>query len=242
MRDFTLVVIAVLLNPVLSSASNPIQQNPIRKTSVATSRYAQLPLIFEANRGQASADADFISRGPGYNVLMNARKITLALLAGKARKEDTGVDQIVIEILDGDRNCRMHGVGALRTETNYFVGNQPGNWSIGVRTYSKVKYDNVYPGIDLIFYGSGRDIEYDFIVHAGADYRNIKLSLQGEGEEIIEKDGSLAMATRQGAIRFRSPVIYQEGDKGKKNVQGRFVLSASSAPGVSKTLSFDVPS
>src|SRR5438445_6055657 len=116
MRLCTVVVMASLLTPVLSSAANHAQQIAIRKDSMALSRYARLPLLFEANRGQASVDADFISRGLGYNVYLNASKIALALREEKTNGDaSTATHVIAIEILDGDTKCRLHGVEELKT-------------------------------------------------------------------------------------------------------------------------------
>jgi len=242
MRLCTVVVMAALLTPMFSSAMDHTQQDATRKDSIALSRYAQLPLLFEANRGQASVDADFISRGPGYNLYLNARKITLALRHGRGfnGNENTAGDVIAIEIFDGDSNCRLHGVEELKTQTNYLIGNQSGRWQTGVQTYGKVEYENVYPGIDLIFYGSGGNIEYDFVVHAGADYRKIKLSIEGQSAESIENDGTLVLPAGLGTLRFRTPIIYQESAQGKTNVKGRFVLSASQGHAAARTLSFEV--
>ena len=242
MRLCTVVVMAALLTPVLSSAANHAQQIAIRKDSMALSRYARLPLLFEANRGQASVDADFISRGLGYNVYLNAKKITLALRHGRVGngEERPSTNVVAIEILDGDIKCRLHGIEKLKSQTNYFIGNQSDRWQTSIQTYGKVEYENVYPGIDLIFYGRSGDIEYDFVVHAGADYRKIKLSIQGQDAESIEKDGTLILPAGLGTLRFRTPIIYQENAQGRTNVKGRFVLSESHGDAAARTLSFEV--
>src|SRR2546427_4467403 len=141
MRLCTVVVMAALLTPVLSSAANHAQQIAIRKDSMALSRYARLPLLFEANRGQASVDADFISRGPGYNVYLNPQRIILALRHGRelTGDESTATNVVAIEVLDGDMKCRLHGVEELKTQTNYFIGNQSSRWQTGIQTYGKVE-------------------------------------------------------------------------------------------------------
>jgi hypothetical protein len=77
-------------------------------------------------------------------------------------------------------NPQIVGVDELHGKSNYFIGNDPRQWRTEIPTYSKVKYEAVYPGVDLVYYGTqGHQLEYDFVVAAGADPRQIKLSFAG---------------------------------------------------------------
>ncbi|HEY6337262.1 MAG TPA: SBBP repeat-containing protein [Candidatus Sulfotelmatobacter sp.] len=145
---------------------------------------------------------------------------------------------LAIGFIGGDAHCNLRGVDELNGKTNYMIGRDPSKWRVGVRTFRKVKYENVYPGIDLVFYGTGREVEYDLVVHPWADPNRIELSIDGETSATIEKDGALALATRGGPIRFKAPVIYQEMSEGRQSVRGHFTLT--STPDSRKKLTFAV--
>jgi len=243
-RTYHLLLTAVVLTAMPSDASSPGPENRHRQASpVAHSRYTRLPLLFEANQGQASADTDFIARGPGYNLFLTPKRMTLSLEAGQSANEGQIPvhDAIAIEPLDSDRQCQLRGVEELDSKINYLIGKNPANWQIGVRTYRKVKYENLYTGIDLVFYGTTEHIEYDFVVYPGADAARIKFSLRSEGTAAIEENGDLALATKAGTMLFKAPLIYQETARGKQRRYGRFLLTKPQESG-EKTLSFEVAS
>ena len=244
MRTYELLLIAVVITAVPCGASSPSPENHHRQASQGMhSRYARLPLLFEANQGQASAETNFIARGPGYNLFLTPKRMTLSLEGGQsAEKGRVPVrDAIAIEPLDSDRQCQLRGIDELDSKINYLIGNNPADWQIGVRTYAKVKYENLYTGIDLVFYGTPEHIEYDFVVHSGADVARIKFSLRSEGTVAIEENGDLALATKAGTILFRAPLIYQETSGGKQRRYGRFRLSKPQESD-EMTLSFEVAS
>ena len=101
----------------------------------------------------------------------------------------------------------------LPGKVNYFIGNDPKKWRTNVPTYAKVRYHNVYPGVDLEYYGNqGGQLEYDFIVAPGADPSAITLQVGAVREPPlrIDADGDLVIAAKGGEIRFHKPQVYQE--------------------------------
>ncbi|MGH7815337.1 MAG: hypothetical protein ACREQI_15195, partial [Candidatus Binataceae bacterium] len=58
-------------------------------------------------------------------------------------------------LVGANPHARIEGVDPLRAKANYFIGNNPGKWHTDVPTYAKVRYRNIYPGIDLVYYGAG---------------------------------------------------------------------------------------
>jgi Beta-propeller repeat len=243
-RNYYLLVAAMLFMAKSSAVSSPVHRSNDRQASVvAQARNPHLPLLFEANLGQASAEADFIAHGPGYNLFLSPKRMTLALEDGGAFKggQNAVHDAIAIEMLDSDQHCQPRGAEELSSKINYILGKDPANWQIGVRTYGKVKYENLYAGIDLVFYGTAEHIEYDFIVHPGADTSKIRFSLKSEGSAVIEEDGALALATKAGTIRFRAPLVYQEAASGKQSRQGHFLLAKPQGSG-ERIVSFEVAS
>src|SRR5439155_20702038 len=117
----------------------------------------------------------------------------------------------------------VSGLDELPGKANYLIGN-PAKWRTNVPTYAKVRYRAVYPGIDLVYYGNQRQLEYDFVVSPGADPERIVLGFQGAERLEINAEGELVLQAAGEVIRQRVPVIYQEIDGVRTKIEGRYVL------------------
>ncbi|PWU07287.1 MAG: hypothetical protein C5B51_10290 [Terriglobia bacterium] len=125
--------------------------------------------------------------------------------------------------LDGaSPEARPAPADPLPGKTNYFVGSS--RWQTDVEGYGRVKLRNVYPGIDLIFYGSQGVLEFDFLVSAGADPKQIRWQLESSGPSHLSRDGDLVLGAAPGAPRWKRPVSYQEIAGQRKAVESRFQL------------------
>jgi Beta-propeller repeat len=243
-RFFYLFIASMCLVPTSPAVSGAVRaKSQEQTTQVAPARHPRLPLWFEANQGQASADTDFLAHGPGYNLFLSQKGMTLALESGNSAKEGRNSihDAIAIQMMDSDQECRPRGVQELNSKINYLIGKDASKWQIGVRSYGKVKYEALYPGIDLVFYGSAEQIEYDFIVHPGADISRIRFSLKTGGGAVVDGQGALALKTKAGTIRFKAPLIYQDAAGVRQNRQGHFLLTGSKNSG-ERIVSFEVAS
>jgi hypothetical protein len=110
----------------------------------------------------------------------------------------------------GNAKARVVALDELPGRGNYFIGNDPKKWRTNVPSYARVKYEGVYPGVDLIYYGNRRQLEYDFVVAPGADPNQIKLSFAGaEGMRVDTASGDLVLKVGDGEVRFRKPAVYQ---------------------------------
>src|SRR6185295_17642841 len=98
----------------------------------------------------------------------------------------------------------------LPGKSNYFIGSDPKKWTLNVPNYSRVKYRSAYPGVDVVFYGRGRHLEYDLIVAPGADFRAARMRFEGVQSVRLDASGDLVIAARSGEIRERKPAVYQE--------------------------------
>src|SRR6266699_1817546 len=105
---------------------------------------------------------------------------------------------------------RASGLEELPGKANYFVGTDPAKWRTNVPTYAKVRYEQVYPGIDLVYYGNQRQLEYDFVVAPGADPKKIVLGLKGGDKLEIDAHGDLVLHAGGDSVRLHKPVLYQE--------------------------------
>jgi Domain of Unknown Function (DUF1080)/Beta-propeller repeat len=109
-----------------------------------------------------------------------------------------------------DPRTRIVGMGELPGRNNYFIGSDPAKWRTNVPSYSKVKYQGVYPGIDLIFYGNRRRLEYDLVVAPGSDPRQIELSFTGaDGMRVDASCGDLVLRVGDDEVRFHKPAVSQ---------------------------------
>jgi hypothetical protein len=182
----------------------------------AAAQYGRLPLSFAPG---AAGSETFVSRGNGYSLLLTRAGAELRL------KSATAKPATVKMVIAGEKtDTRVSGEDRLPGTANYFVGNDPAHWRRNVPTFGAVRYSEVYPGIDLRFYGNRGELEYDFVVAAKTDPAQIRMRFE-EGERLeIGSDGSLAIGEGEARIAFHKPVVYQEIGAGRRMVAGRFAL------------------
>jgi len=112
----------------------------------------------------------------------------------------------------------------LPGKSNYFLGNDPSKWRTNVRNYARVRYEQVYPGIDLVFYGNQGQLEFDFIVAPGANPRAITLSFPTADELELDPKEDLLVQAKGGSVLLRKPVVYQEATGKRQGIASRYVL------------------
>ncbi len=175
-----------------------------------------LPLTFEANRGHEPPEVDFSARGDGYKLWLTRSEAVLAVRGATApvivRMGVAGV--AATASARGDQ--RLPGV------VNRVSGNDRRQWT-SAPTFGAVRYQGVYPGIDLVYYGNQRQLEYDFVVAPGADPGQIALAFTGARPR-LEADGSLVLAHAEGELRFAAPVLYQRFLGVRLPVAGAFTV------------------
>src|SRR5262249_53676405 len=123
-------------------------------------------------------------------------------------------------------DVKVTGTDELPGKSNYFVGNDPKEWRSNVATYTKVKYESIYPGIDLIYYGSQQRLEYDFVVAPGGNPHRIQFDVRGARRISRSIDGDLVLRVAEGEVRWHAPVAYQEDDSGhRRSIYGKYVIT-----------------
>jgi hypothetical protein len=190
------------------------------RADLARAAVARLPLFFEANQGQVNPKVKFMSRGGGYTLFLTS---TEAVLVTKSMV-------LPMSLPGANDKAPVSGMDELPGKINYFIGNNPATWHRNVQTYSKVKYQGIYPGVDLIYYGNQGQLEYDFVVSPWTDLTSIALQFDGAHVE-ISPTGDLILHTDGGEVHFRRPVAYQppqERERSESNnkrfIDSRFVL------------------
>ena len=206
----------------------------------AVAAYGKLPLGFEANQGQTDSRVRFLSRGSGYLLYLTPDAAVLALpserpqLSGRTSKLPLPGREIAspkppavlrMQLVGGNSQAGMVGTDLLPGKSNYFFGSDPSQWHTSVPNYRKVAEHAVYPGIDLVYYGTQSQLEYDFVVAPGADPHAIRLAVQGAKKLRIDSQGNLIASLGNGAVAFQKPVAYQEGSDGTRQpVSARFSI------------------
>jgi hypothetical protein len=126
--------------------------------------YGQLPLHFEPNQGQSDPQVKFLARGLGYTLFLTSTEAVLSLRGAKAEPAAASAAVLRMKLVGARPEAEVRGVGPLPGQVHYFRGRDPAKWQRHIPTYRQVRYEEVYPGIDLVYYGQQRQLEYDFVV------------------------------------------------------------------------------
>jgi hypothetical protein len=186
--------------------------------------YGKLPLVFEPNYGQTDERVKFVSRGQGYGLFLTDTEAVLSLRKVENRKASTAV--VRMKLAGANTGAKSFGVDESEAKSNYFLGNDSQKWQAGVPNFHKVRYEQIYSGVDLIYYGNGRELEYDFEVEPGADPNQIKLNFEGVSDaRLDEKTGDLLLKTALGTIRQHRPIVYQETGGERKEIASGYAIS-----------------
>lgn len=189
--------------------------------------FGKVPLSFEANQGQTDGQVKFLSRGNGYTLFLTGNEAVLALKKGQSEARAAAQQQATVLRISLDKANPAPEVTAqneLPGRSNYFSGNDAQSWRTDVQTFARVHYKDVYPGVDQIFYGNGRQLEYDFIVAPHRDAKQIALNFEGVEKIKLDDSGELILQLKDGEVRQHKPFIYQEADGERKEIAGNYVL------------------
>ena len=201
-------------------------------------RFGSLPLSFEANEGQVDRAVKFLSRGAGYDLFLTGDEAVLLLRKPRAAEKDprrSASDLPVregsvlrLKMLGANARAEVQGHDALPGKINYFTGNDPEKWRRNIPTYRKVYYKEVYPGIDVVYYGNQRQLEYDFIVAPGANPKVIKFRVEGAERLRVDQGGNLLLALKDGEVALNKPFIYQLAENGSRSeIKGAYAIKGN---------------
>jgi hypothetical protein len=196
-------------------------------------------LVFEANVGQAPSDALFVSHGAGSTLYLTSTEAVLSLQspaangaagASGAAGPAPASTLLHMRLVGANTAPDVAGIDPLAAKVNYLVG-PSSQWHTGIPTFGRVEYQNVYPGIDLDYRGSQRQLEYDFTLAAGVDPRTIALAFQGADSLTLDAQGDLVLHTAAGDVVEQAPVIYQAVAGARRAVTGGYVLEGADQVG-----------
>ncbi|HUF62790.1 MAG TPA: SBBP repeat-containing protein, partial [Verrucomicrobiales bacterium] len=220
-RHILFLAVALLACPVAAhSAEAPRQTREL---------LSKIPLVFEPSEG------GFVSRGDGYVLSLTSDWATLHLQGRSSCCGGVAPWSVLrLKMIGGNPQPSLAGLGKLPSISNYFVGADASQWRTQVPHFAKVTYEAVYPGVDLIYYGNQRHLEFDFVLAPGADPSKIVMEFEGADKLRLDSTGNLIAETPAGEVVLRAPVIFQELPGGRAEIPGGFALEEA------KRLRFEV--
>ncbi len=199
--------------PIAFAAVCALQGAPAANTTITTNpaiaNYAR-PVSFEPNRGQTGKQVDFLAHGTGYTLFLSHAEAVMVFRSGAA---------VRMSPVGANASISAAALDEQASKSNYFIGDVPERWRTDIPNYAKVHYANVYRGIDLIYYGNQRQLEYDFVVKPGADPGLVELQFDGPSKAALDRSGELVMHTDSGELRWHKPVAYQEVNGSRKLIE-----------------------
>ncbi len=224
----------------LPSANPPTStSNTATRTRIAEN-FGRLPLSFEVNKGQTDQSVKFLSHGAGYDLFLTSTEAVLRVQKPRELKsnketaqkpDDANVREgtvLRLKMLGANTAPVAEGQDELPGKVNYFIGNDPTNWRRNIPTYKKAYFRNVYPGIDVVYYGNQRELEYDFVVAPGASPKLIRFTVEGADQTRLDKTGNLKLTLKHGEVFLHKPVIYQLDKNGaRREIKGAYVITGN---------------
>ncbi len=197
--------------------------------------FANVALYFIKNEGQYNKQALFYAKTPKYTLWVTKNGLVFDTVQnisqGKKAKRDKSSDKANKFVRDVSRlkfiganfKVKVISLDKQDLKVNYFKGKDEKDWK-SVDTSAAVLYQNIYPNIDLKVYGTGGQIEYDWIVKKGGNPQDIRFEYSGIKNSSINKAGDIEIDTQKiGKLIHKNPVSYQEV-KGKKiSVSSSFI-------------------
>jgi Abnormal spindle-like microcephaly-assoc'd, ASPM-SPD-2-Hydin/Beta-propeller repeat len=241
----------LLLIGALGSFSSFAQQSsaPTTLQPKVNSTYGHLPLTFQANKGQTDLRVQYMSQGDGYSVFLTSQGMVLSLrssastadskasaatgnasgtssaLSSSSAKVKATTHAVTFALMNSTAQTTAVGENQQPGKANYFIGSDPSKWQRNVPTYGQVRYKSVYPGIDLVYYGKNRQVEYDFDVAAGADASQIKFQVTGADSMSIDASGNLTLKVGTAELQFLAPAVYQVVNGQRSPVAGSYQVN-----------------
>lgn len=195
--------------------------------------FGKLPISFEPNQGQTDKGVQFVARGAGYTLFLEPDEAFLSLVAQAPSTTDARNSEasrtfsmVGLKLAGANKAARIEGEDKLPGVSNYLVGKDPSRWHTGVPNYGKVRYTDIYPGVDLVYYGNQDGVlEHDFVVKPGADPGAISLVLQYADKVIAGVDGDVTLQTKSGNLQLQKPVAYQRIDGKRKVIPATYAVA-----------------
>jgi hypothetical protein len=210
------------MNPLIKKiigASLTVGLAAVQLSAQTSLDFGSQPLRFEANQGQGDATASFLAHGPESEFLISATGAQFVL-----RKTSGQTVAARMQIVGANPSASISGHTELPGKINYLLGNNPAQWHTGVPTFAQVRVENVYPGVNVVYYGNGRQLEYDFDLAAGVTPQTIALRFDDAEKISVNPQGELVVSLNGGDIIQHPPVVYQNAGATRREINGGYKI------------------
>jgi len=187
--------------------------------NIKPARSIELPLVFEKNEGQVVSDVQYVATSTAYSVALSGDFATLGIPDGKDR-----ACSVRLEFLGGHAK-KLAAENPLPGFSNYYTGSDPKQWITHVPQFGRVRYHDLYSGIDLVYYGNGQKLEYDLVVSPGADAGEVNLKFGNASRTAVAADGSLEVQCGTATLHWEPALAYQESSSGREPVRAEYVVT-----------------
>lgn len=184
----------------------------------------QAPISFEPNQGQTDERVKFLARGSGYNLFLTPSNALFFLRKASSENDllPATSDVFTMRMVGANPAPIISGREVLPGKSSYFMGADPKKWRTDISNFGKVQYENIYPGIDLVYHGTQGQLEYDFVLHPGTSPATIAIEFTGMKNIRLSSRGELVLETVRGQICFHKPVAYQEYQGNRRVVEAHY--------------------
>ncbi len=178
-------------------------------------------LYFEPNRGQAARPIEWVARTPEVGLAFTSVGVEIQL-GGDPRAH------VGLKWAGANPKARFEAIDASLDNTSYYYGADTSRWVPNVPHYRRLAWRDVYPGVDVIFYGHQGKLEYDLVVAPGADPSVIRLAFAGVSGVRINNRGDLVVEAGKSSFEMQKPKLYQRFRAGIETpVTGGYHLARS---------------
>jgi Beta-propeller repeat/Secretion system C-terminal sorting domain len=221
-----------------SAAPKAIESKIINQSQVVNT-FENIPMRFELNQGQTDDQVKFLSRGKGYTLFLTSSDTVLTLEQKPVDKslESMKTDSetpLHMQLVGANPKPKVEGLVELITKSNYLIGNDPAKWRKNIPNYEKVRFSEIYPGIDLVYYGINGELEYDFNVFPGINPKIITLRFDKETDVQLDENGDLILQVGIDSVIMQAPLAYQEFEGTRTQVAAEYI------PRDERTFGFEV--
>jgi hypothetical protein len=189
--------------------------------------YLKLPLSFIKNEGQKNPSILYYEQSSGHVTTFTKEGISFALAKPAKGRDSKQISEVVTLTPLNASPFTIEAIDKREGMINYLIGNDQKKWKTNIPTYGAILYKGVYPGVDMKFYGTDSQLEYDIIVSPQTDPSKIHLSYKGIEKFSLTPTGDLDISLKEGSLLQKKPYIYQTINGARKEIEGRFVIAGT---------------
>ncbi len=234
--SMSLAIVAMLL--VHHRISSAERGNPhTSDTDTALKKYAAMPLYFERNEGQSDKSVRYLSHTSRSSLFLTDDAAVITMVGGAVHKgrfatpKDAANDKLMesavrIRLVGANAHPQFEALEPLPGRVNYLIGNDPSKYHRNVPIFGRIREKNVYPGIDLVYYGTPDALEYDLVAAPGADTSKLKFAVEGGNQTTLDANGNLIVSAPAGMVMIQKPRVFQQDPLGnEKPIDGAFTMA-----------------